>query len=91
MHFIDQFRLRLISQLINGILNVLQKLLRYFNGIIISISFVPFLPDSLFIFSLILNKLLVTLAALNSTILPLATFIAGISLQYCHKIPDVFE
>ena len=32
--------MRLISQLINGISRVLQKLLKYFNGTIISTSFV---------------------------------------------------
>ena len=33
--------MRLFSQLIKGILRVLQKLLKYFNGTIISTSFVP--------------------------------------------------
>ena len=33
--------MRLISQLINGISILLQKLLRYFNGTIISTFFVP--------------------------------------------------
>ena len=32
--------MRITSQLINGISRVLQKLLKYFNGTIISISFV---------------------------------------------------
>ena len=32
--------MRLTSQLINGISRILQKLLKYFNGTIISISFV---------------------------------------------------
>ena len=36
--------MRLTSQLINGISRVFQKLLKYFNGIIISTSFV--LPSS---------------------------------------------
>ena len=36
----DQVKMRLTSQLINGISRVLQKLLKYFNGTIISTSFV---------------------------------------------------
>ena len=37
--FWDQVKIRLISQLINGILRVLQKLLKYFNGTTILASF----------------------------------------------------
>ena len=40
----DHLKNRLTSQLINGISRVLQKLLKYFNGNIISTSFV--LPPS---------------------------------------------
>ena len=40
----DHVNWRLISQLINGISRVLQKLLKYFESIIISTSFV--LPSS---------------------------------------------
>ena len=36
----DHVKKRLTSQLINGILRVLQKLLKYFNGTIISTSFI---------------------------------------------------
>ena len=36
----DHVKIRLTSQLINGISRVLQKLLKYFNGTIISTSFV---------------------------------------------------
>ena len=32
----------------------------------------------------------VALAPLNSTV-PTLLFTAGISLQYCHKLPDAFE
>ena len=39
-HFLDQVKSRLISQLINGISRVVQKLLKYFNGTAILISFV---------------------------------------------------
>ena len=44
--FADQVRMRLISQLINDISRVLQKLLKYFNGTTISTSFVPSAPVS---------------------------------------------
>ena len=37
---LDHVNIRLTSQLINGISSVLQKLLKYFNGTIISTSFV---------------------------------------------------
>ena len=47
-----------------------------------------FLSDLLF-FVLKLNKS-VAFAPLILTILP-SLFTAGISLQYCHKLPDVFE
>ena len=39
-HFYDHAKIRFISQLINGISNVFQKLLKYFNGTMISTSFV---------------------------------------------------
>ena len=42
--FLDHVKIRLTSQLINGISSVLQKLLKYFSGTIISTSFV--LPSS---------------------------------------------
>ena len=41
---LDQVKIKLTSQLLNGISSVLQKLLNYFNGTIISTSFV--LPSS---------------------------------------------
>ena len=44
--FAAQVKMRLISQLINGIFRVLQKLLTYFNGTIMSTPFVPLLPVS---------------------------------------------
>ena len=40
IHFIDQVKSRLISQLINGISRVLQNLLKYFNETAILTSFV---------------------------------------------------
>ena len=42
--FADQVKMRIISQLINCILRVLQKLLKYFNGTIILTAFVPLFP-----------------------------------------------
>ena len=42
--FLDHFNWRQILQLIKDILSDLQKLLRYFNGTIISTSFVPQFP-----------------------------------------------
>ena len=39
-------KIRFISQLINGMLSALQKLLKCFNGAIISSSFVPILVAS---------------------------------------------
>ena len=42
----DQLKTKDTSQLINGMLSVLQKLLRYFNGTAISASFVPSLFTS---------------------------------------------
>ena len=50
----DQVEKRLISQLINGISIVLQKLLKYFNGTAISTSFVSLAPGT-FPVILILN------------------------------------
>ena len=44
----------------------------------------------LFISVFILSDLVVALAALKSPIAPLAST-AGSSLQYCHKVPDIFE
>ena len=57
----DEVRIRLISQLINGISRFLQKLFRYFNGTVISTSFVP----SFHIFPVIflyLNEMLLLLS-----------------------------
>ena len=88
--FADQVKIRLTSQLIKGISRVLQKLLKYFNGTIISTLFIS--PSSSYWpvnFVLKLNQS-VALAPLKLTISPLL-FTAGISLRYCHKLPDVFK
>ena len=64
-----------------------QKLLKYFNGTIISTSFLVTLYVLPVIFSLNLYKLVIALALVNSAI----TSAAGSSLQYLHKRLDVFE
>ena len=80
--------MRLISQLINSISRVLQKLLKYFNGTAVSLYFV--LPSSGdFPVSFALN--------LNDAVLPekltmlLLLSKVGSYLKYCYKLPDVFE
>ena len=72
--------MRLTSQLINGISRVFQKLLKYFNGTIISTFFV--LPSAgVFPVIFILD--------LNDSECAKLSF--GSSLSYCHKLPDAFE
>ena len=71
-------------------MRVLQKLLRYSNGTIVSILFISrSLSVWPVIFILKLNES-VALAPLKSIKLPIL-FTVGISLQYYHKLPDVFE
>ena len=64
-------------------------MLRYFNGTIISASFLLLFSVWFYTFALELINL-VGLTSLNSTIAPLQ-FTAGSSLEDCHKLPDVFE
>ena len=71
----DQVRMWLISQLINGILRVLQKLLKYINGTFIWKGFSLSCPGEPVIFCLRLNK---GLLPGKSTGLP--SFKAGSSL-----------
>ena len=59
---LDHFNWRIISQLIKGISSVLLKLLRYFNGTIISASFVPAFPVCPVIGCLNLNEALLLLS-----------------------------
>ena len=88
--FAEQVKISLTSQLSNGFSRVFRKLLKYFNGTIISkLSISPSSSVWPVIFALKLNES-VTLAPLKSTISPLL-FTAGIALQYCHKLPDVLE
>ena len=84
----DHVKIRLTSQLMKGISKVLQKLLKYFSGTIISTSFVPPFPVWPVIFALKLNESVV-LPTVNSVI-SLLLFWAGISLQHYHKLPVVF-
>ena len=63
IHSLDHLSWRLISQLIKDISSALQKLLRYFNGIIISTFFVPPFPVCLVICCLNLNEILLLLLA----------------------------
>ena len=67
---------------------MLQKLLKYFNGTLILIFFVPF-PVLPTIFVLNLNEALLLLLARKSSIAPLSK--NGSSLNQCHKLPDVLE
>ena len=67
-----QVRIRLISQLINGILKVPQKLLKYFNGTIILTFSLPLFPILPVIFGLNSNEALLILPAGKSTIAALA-------------------
>ena len=75
---------------VKGISSVLQKLLRHFDGTIISTSFVPPFPVCPVICCLNLNEALFLLLVGKSIILPLLSR-AGSSLWYCHKLPDVFK
>ena len=79
-HFADQFKISSTSQ----------GMLRYLKGTIIS---TPFVSPSLFVWPVVFVLKLdesLALAPVKSTILP-SLFAAGIFLQYCHKLPDVFE
>ena len=77
--------MRLISQLFNGVSIALQKLLKYFNGTVISTFFVPSFPVEPVSFCLSLNE---ALSPGKSTRVPSSSFKAG--LHYCHKLLDVF-
>ena len=88
--FLDQVKISSTLQLIKGISRVLQKLLKYSSGTIIS-TFSIFTSLSVLpiIFNLKLNES-VSLAPSKITISP-SLFTAGTSLQYCHKLPDVLN
>ena len=62
-----------MSQLIKGISSVLQKLLSYFNGTIISTFFVRLSPALPVIFSLILNESVIALVSVKSAIFLLSS------------------
>ena len=79
----DQIKIRLISQLIKGILRVFQILLKYFNGNSIFASFVlPSAEDFPVIFTLTLNEAL----SPEKLSRPQSS-----SLKYFHTPSDVFE
>ena len=79
--FADQSKISSIPQLIKGISRVLQKLLKYFNGTIIS---TPFISPSLFvwpvIFALKLNESVVLSPLKLTIVLLLLSSTAGTSL-----------
>ena len=75
----DHLKIRLSSQLIKGISRVLQKLLKYFSGTIISTSFILAL---LRVFPVIF------ISDLNDS--ESSRLSSGSSLNYCHKLPAVF-
>ena len=54
--FSDHAKIRFISQLINGMSSVLQKLLKCFNGTIISASFSVLLPSNFLVILVLLLK-----------------------------------
>ena len=78
--FLDQVKIRLISQLINNILRAIQKLLKYFNGTDTSKYFV-LRSSGVFPVTLILD--------LNDSDSVILSFDS--SLYYCLKLPNVFE
>ena len=79
-----------MSQLIKDIFRVLQKLLKYFNAIIISTSFVSLSAVLSVIFCLNLKEALLLLSAGKLAIM-LSVYKSYSSLFYCHKSLDVFE
>ena len=83
--FADQVKIRLTSQLIEGISRILQKLLKYFNETIIStlsiLSLLSVLPVN---FALKLNGSVV-LAPLNSKKFSLSFTVCKF-LQYCFQM-----
>ena len=71
-NLLDQVKIRLTSQSINGIFRVLQKLLKYFNGTLILTFFVPSFSVLSAIFALNLNEALLMLSVGKLVIEPLS-------------------
>ena len=69
-HVGDQIRIKIISQLINSISRVFQKLFRYLQGILILTFSVPSFPVVPAIFVKHLNEALLILSAGKSAIAP---------------------
>ena len=78
--------MRLFSQLINGISRGLQELHKYFNGTIISSSFVPSLLFHSF-FCVKLNEVLLPAKLLITQLL----FKDGSSLYHWYEFPEILE
>ena len=73
-HLLDQVRIRLILQLLNGFSRVLQKFFKYFNGDLILTFFVSLFSSILAAISVLnLNESLLLLSARRSAIAPLAS------------------
>ena len=87
--FAYQVKIRLISQLIEGISRVLRKLPTYFNDFFISVFLCRYRPFDPLFFSVNLNESL-ALPALKAITTQLL-FTYGLSLQYCHKYSDISE
>ena len=68
----------------------LQKLLKYFNGAIISIFFVLWSSNWSLMCSLYLNEALLLLVA-GKSIVTAALFKAYSSIWYCDQLPNAFE
>ena len=102
MNYLGLIKLRLEHEVLYQLLRMLLDDIRYldtitllisqliFNGTVTSKLFVPSLPVLLVILTLNSNDS-VLLPPSESTILLLLLFKPGPSLQYCHKLPDVFE
>ena len=76
--FFDHFIWRLISQLINGISRVPQKLLSQFNGIMISTFFVPPFPVCPVICCLNFSQILLSLAGKSMLLLLLLLWLSSL-------------
>ena len=102
MNYLGLIKLRLEHEVLYQLLRMLLDDIRYldtitllisqliFNGTVTSKLFVPSLPVLLVILTLNSNDS-VLLPPSESTIFLLLLFKPGPSLQYCHKLPDVFE
>ena len=86
--YADEVRIRLAPPLINGISKVLKKLLRYFNGTIISIIVCSIISCLTCYFCLNLNDVL--LLSSRKLIKLSVLFKTGSSLLCCHRLLEFF-